>query len=270
MRSLTVASTTFRESVRQPVFFTLVVMATLLLIFSYLLPTFTMGIEEVKFLRDLGLGTYTLCILLLGVFSAANLITTDIENFTAMTVMSKPLRRYEFVLGKFFGIALSVVLLAFLVSVVFFTVTLAKVAGGDIVIRQIAYKAIWPEVGVILPGILLGLFQTLLLTAVSVALSTRLPMILNITISCGLFILASVSGPFVDYLKQKDSAAYGITKVLCYILPSFQSNTEINSAIGLGQTVPGSLVALTVLYSVFYIAAVLLVAVLLFQDRELG
>jgi len=270
MRSLTVALTTFQESVRQPVFYALLVLGTILLIFSYLMPTFTVGTEEVKFIRDVGLGTYTLCILLLGIFSAANLITTEIENKTAMTVMSKPLRRHEFVIGKFLGIAFAVTFLAVLITVVFIVVTIAKVAGGDIVIRQIAYAGIWPEVSVLFPGLILGLFETLVLTTLSVALSTRLPMILNVSISFGLFVIASISGPVVDYLGEKKSSVVPVAKFFYYILPNFQSNTETYSAIGLGRDVPWGLVGLTVMYSALYMGAAISVAILLFQDRELG
>lgn len=270
MRSLTVASTTFQESVRQPVFYFLAVLGTVLLVFAYLLPTFTLGTEEVKFVRDLGLGTYTLCIMLLGIFSAANLITTEIENYTAMTVMSKPLKRHEFVLGKFLGIAYSVTFLGLLLSVVFIAVTVAKVAGGDIVLRYIEYEGVWPEVKYIFPGLLIGLLQTFILTAVSVALSIRVPMIVNVSISFALFVIASISAPLVDTLKTSQGAGYAIARFFYFFLPNFQSNTEIYSAIGLGKMVPPSLVALTALYSVFYIVAALIVAIILFQDRELG
>ena len=270
MRSLTVALTTLQESVRQPVFYALLVLGVVLLVFSYLMPTFTIGTEEVKFVRDVGLGTYTLCILLLGIFSAANLITTEIENKTAMTVMSKPLRRHEFVIGKFLGIAFSVTFLAMLITVAFIVVTVAKVASGDIVLRYIEYNGAWPQVRVLFPGLILGLFQTLVLTAVSVALSTRLPMILNVAISFGLFIVASISGPLAEYLRVKNSSVVPIAKFFYYILPNFQSNTETYSAIGLGNEVPWSLVGLTVIYSALYIGAAIAAAVLLFQDRELG
>lgn len=270
MRSLTVAATTFRESVRQPVFYFLAVMGTVLLVFAYLLPTFTLGMEEVKFVRDLGLGTYTLCIMLMGIFSAANLITTEIENYTAMTVMSKPLRRHEFVLGKFLGIVYSVTFLGFLLAVVFITVTIAKVAGGDIVLRYVEYEGIWPEVKNIFPGLLIGLLQTFILTAISVALSIRLPMIINVSISFALFVVASISAPLVDSLKGSQGVGYTIARFFYFILPNFQSNTEIYSAIGLGRMVPSSLVGLTAIYSALYIGAALLVAVLLFQERELG
>lgn len=271
MRSITVALTTFRESVRQPVFYTLLVLGVLLIMFSYLMPTFTMGTEEVKFLRDLGLGTYTLCILLLGIFSAANLITTEIENKTAMTVMSKPLRRQEFVIGKYLGIALSALFLGILISVVFVAVVVAKVTAGDIVRGYYtSYDHVWPQVRVLFPGLILGLFQMLVLTAISVALSTRLPMILNVSISFALFIIASISGPLVDYLHQQSSNLYRVAKLLYYVLPNFQSNTEVYSAIGLGRAVPGQLVALAAAYSLLYIGAAISLAILFFQDRELG
>lgn len=271
MRSLTVALTTFQESVRQPAFYALLVLGVVLLVFSYLMPTFTLVSGEVKFVRDIGLGTFTLCILLLGLFSSANLITTEIENKTAMTVMSKPLRRYEFIIGKYLGIIFSVTFLGALLTAVFVMVIVAKVTGGDIVLKSdTTYQGVWPEVYYIFPGLILGLFEAFVLIAVSVALSIRLPMILNIAISFGLFTLASVSGPLVDYLRGTKSAALPLAKAIYYIFPNFQANTETFSAIGLGKLVPMPLVGWTVVYSMVYIAAAISVAVFLFQDRELG
>jgi len=283
MRSIVVAFTTFRESVRQPVFYALLLLGVVLLAFSYVMPTFTLATGEVKFIRDIGLGTYTLCILLLGIFSSANLITTEIENKTAMTVMSKPLRRYEFIVGKYGGIVLSVLVLATLLTSVFVAVIVAKVAGGDIVQTGAdTYEAVWPEVAKIFPGLVVGFLQTLVLVAVSVAFSTRMPMILNVSLSFALFIMASLSGPVMDAvrvavakaLQQNPAAAkplyYYVATAAYYVLPNFQSNTEIYSAIGLGSAVPWPLVGLTTVYSGLYIGAAVAAAIFLFQDRELG
>ena len=272
MRSFTVAFTTFQESVRQPAFYALLVMGVMLLVFSYLMPTFTLEASEVKFVRDIGLGTFTLCVLLLGLFSSANLITTEIENKTAMTVMSKPLRRYEFIVGKYLGIIFSSAFLGALLGAVFTAVVVAKVAGGDIV-RGKVYAGVWPELAGIYPGMLLGGLQSAVLIAVSVALSTRLPMILNVALSFGLYILANISTPVMDFLRQKlaeGGVGLFFARVFYYILPNFNSGTEVFSAIGLGLPVSSALVGWTIVYSLVYIVAAISVAVYLFQDRELG
>jgi len=271
MRSLTVAFTIFQESVRQPAFYALLVLGVVLLVFSYLMPTFTLVAGEAKFVRDIGLGTFTLCILLLGIFSSANLITTEIENKTAMTVMSKPLRRHEFIIGKYLGIVMSVAFLGVLLAAVFIPVIVAKVVGGDIVLDASGvYKGVWAEIAGVFPGMLLGFLETSVLVAVSVALSTRLPMILNVVVSFGLFILASLLRPLVDHLSRTGSHALGAARTLYYVLPNFQSITEVFSAIGLGKPVSAPLVGWTVVYSLSYIVAAIGAAIFLFQDRELG
>lgn len=271
MRSITVAFATFQESVRQPAFYALLVLGVALLGFSYVMPTFTLDKGEVKFVRDIGLGTYTLCIFLLGIFSASNLITTEIENKTAMTIMSKPLRRYEFVLGKYLGISLSVLFLGFLLAIVFLIVIVGKLYGGDIVWQlSNPYDQMWPEISIIFPGLLMGLLQALMLVAVSVALSTRLPMILNVSLCFALYVMASVSGPLLDHLAREQSGLLKATKALYCILPNLRNNTEIFSAIGLGKPVPLSFVAWASLYSLLYITAAICAGVFLFQDRELG
>ncbi len=73
-----------------------------------------------------------------------------------MTVMSKPLRRYEFILGKYLGIIFSITFLGALLTAVFITVIVAKVAAcGDIVGGYTSqYNGVWPEVSKVFSGLI--------------------------------------------------------------------------------------------------------------------
>ncbi len=79
--------------------------------------------EDVKLLRELGLSTLFLAGLFIAVFSSTGAITEEIESGTITTVLSKPISRPVFVLGKFFGIAAAVTLAHALVTMVFLMVT---------------------------------------------------------------------------------------------------------------------------------------------------
>ncbi len=108
---------TFRESIRQPVFGIILLVAFGMIILSPVYTLFTL-MESPKLIKEMGLATILLAGLLIGAFSAGNVVSEEIENRTALTVLSKPVDRIEFVIGKFVGVALSLVLAAYVLPVV--------------------------------------------------------------------------------------------------------------------------------------------------------
>jgi ABC-type transport system involved in multi-copper enzyme maturation permease subunit len=101
-----IAGTTFTEIVRQPIFNVLTWAAFGLLLLNPGLAAFSlMSGKDVKILIDVGLSTLLLYGLLISVFSAAGVITREIESFTVLTVISKPVGRPTFLLGKYLGVA---------------------------------------------------------------------------------------------------------------------------------------------------------------------
>ena len=117
---------TFRESIRQPVFGIILAVAFGLIVLSPVYTLFTL-MESPKLIKDMGLATILLSGLLLGAFSAGNVVSQEIENKTALTVLSKPVDRIEFVIGKYVGVALSLLLAAYVLSV---TLILTMAAGA--------------------------------------------------------------------------------------------------------------------------------------------
>lgn len=108
-RLFTIAVNTFLETIRQPIFGVILLVTALAFILNIGLAGFTLEDDD-KLLLDLGLSTLLLAGLFLSVFSAAGVLSREIENKTALTVVSKPISRPVFILGKYFGLmgALSV------------------------------------------------------------------------------------------------------------------------------------------------------------------
>lgn len=109
---LTIARNAFVEAVRQPIFFFLIVLCGVLLIFSTWGAGFAMGYSssaevsgDDKLLLEIGMGTVLVCGMLLAAFLATAVISREIENKTALTVVSKPVPRAVVVVGKYLGIA---------------------------------------------------------------------------------------------------------------------------------------------------------------------
>lgn len=116
-----IARNTFLEAVRQKFFNALVVLSVALIASSNFFRQFDFGSSELKFIADFGLGAILLFGSILAVVVTAQLFFSEIENRTALTMLAKPVRRWEFLAGKFLGIflvlAVFVVLMAGLLAV---------------------------------------------------------------------------------------------------------------------------------------------------------
>ncbi len=107
MKSLTIALATAKEAIRQPAFFVLAAIAGFWLIASIFIAYFTFG-EDIKMYKDTGLTTISFACLLLALLTASSTVAEEIEGKTAITLLSKPINRRQFIFGKFLGIEFGV------------------------------------------------------------------------------------------------------------------------------------------------------------------
>lgn len=114
---LTISRNTFVESVRQPIYFILIVICGLAQLFTTWTAAYSMGYSDTsevsgddKVLLDLGMATVFVCGLLLSAFLATAVISKEIDNKTVLTVVSKPVSRVSVVLGKYVGVSLAILI----------------------------------------------------------------------------------------------------------------------------------------------------------------
>ncbi|HYG75913.1 MAG TPA: hypothetical protein VEK08_12995 [Planctomycetota bacterium] len=115
-----IALLTCMEGLRQPAFFLMVAVSAAMTAFSPSFSFFHLG-EQAKMVTDLGLSTILTFSTLLALLTASSTVTDEIEGRTALTMLSKPLRREEFLLGKYLGVAVTACALIVLMSVVLLT-----------------------------------------------------------------------------------------------------------------------------------------------------
>jgi ABC-type transport system involved in multi-copper enzyme maturation permease subunit len=118
IRLIAIAKNTFIETLRQPIYAVLIIFALLMLALAPSIAMYTLD-EDIKLLRELGLSTIFLAGLFIAVFASTGAITEEIESGTITTVLSKPISRPVFVLGKFFGIVASVTLAHILITMAY-------------------------------------------------------------------------------------------------------------------------------------------------------
>lgn len=283
MRTLTVAITTFRETVRQPVYLILIGVGAVLLALFTVVPYFTFG-EDIKMLKDTGLAVILAAGGLLAVLAASSSIADDIEDRTAITVLSKPVTRPQFILGKFLGIVAAVAVLCLILGVVFLGAVYYKV-GYDIqennyrpdgrmmtdIDRQQLARLRVEEVVQVIPGLVLAFLEVVVLAAIAVALSTRFHLVVTAIVVATVFVLGNLV-PIIVYRGQEGGMFEPVlfwAQFLMILLPPLEY-LNVTPAIATGSHIPLSYVGAALLYCCLYSGAALFLALLLFEDRDLA
>ncbi|QDT16027.1 ABC-2 transporter permease [Alienimonas californiensis] len=297
-RAGVLAAATAKEAVRQPVFLLSAALAVALLVVNTFLPFFSLG-EDVKMLKDTGLATMLIVGLLVAVWTASTTIHDEIEGRTAMTLLSKPINRRQFVLGKYLGILQAVGLLTIVVGGIFLGLVYYKVIYDSRESQEKMDYTEWvqPEqIGVewvpgltgkelripnreavlstfeVVPALMLVFLEIAVLTAISVAISCRLPMVVNLSVCFTVFIIGHLTGVLVLWKGDGGTLVEGvrfIAGLIATVLPALPAYSS-EAAIAREALVPPEYLGWAALYTLCYSTAAILVAFLLFEDRDLA
>ena len=273
MKSLTIALATAKEAIRQPAFFVLAGLAGAWLVISIFVPYFTFN-EDIKMYKDTGMTTISFACLLLTLLTASSTVAEEIEGKTAVTLLSKPINRRQFVVGKFLGIEMG-------------ALALYAILGG-LFAMGVWYKAAYDlressgtaeelvnggrHVVQILPGLVLGFFEVTILASISVAISTRLPMLVNLVVCIAIFFLGHLAPVLVKSTGKGNvnELVRFMAKLFQMILPGLEF-FNMGPAISTGSQVPWiGYVLPTFGYCVMYSVTALLFAFLLFENRDVA
>jgi ABC-type transport system involved in multi-copper enzyme maturation permease subunit len=275
-----VALSTAKSDIAQPLYAIVMALGIFALLVFVFIPGNTFG-DDIKQLKDSGLSTILILCVFTAVWSASMSVAEEVEGKTALTVLSKPVSRRDFILGKFTGIAWS----AGLMCVIFGVLLLVTVAYKPIYdYREGAYEInhqqmnndpTWHdchrEMVQTAPGIVLAYLETLVIAALSVAISTRLPAIANFLISFAIYVL----GHLTPLLVQSQVVAQQLPPVIFFgrliatVLPVLD-HFNIQASVAAGVPVPMQYLAWSLVYCLLYSSVAMLLALTLFEDRDLA
>jgi len=226
------------------------------------------------------------------VFTASISISDEIEGRTAVTLMSKPVSRRQFLLGKYFGILSAALLMTLLLGWVFNWMILGrswfdKMDPEPPPGRLTLFLEAWAPAGEatdflrgaglwifqtadLLPGLVLGFGQVMVLVAIAVSLATRLPMIVNVPICLLVYFLGHLTPTLTliaRHYKQNEAPGSPVAQML-----SFMANLFDQLLPSLEYFRPGlaALVGRVTVYGVLYTIIMLLLGLILFEDRDLA
>jgi ABC-type transport system involved in multi-copper enzyme maturation permease subunit len=265
-----IALTTSKEVMSQPLFYIVAALGSVLLVAFIIIPYNTLG-EDIKMLKDSGLTLVMVFAILVSVWSASVSLADEIEGRTALTVLSKPIGRRQFILGKFMGIIEPALLLFILLGFVFMVCISYKVVydAREMAQTEPTWQACYIEVVRIVPGLVLAFFETVVLAAISVALSTRLPMLANLVVCIAIYVLGHLVPLLVASSVGHFEIVHFVGMFLATVLPVLDT-FNIQAAVAGGVDVPSNYLGLAGLYCLLYCTMAMLGALAMFEDRDLA
>jgi ABC-type transport system involved in multi-copper enzyme maturation permease subunit len=246
-----IALNTFREAIRDRILYLILAFALVLIAVSHFVSLLTVG-SEVKIVKDLGLSAISVFGLLTAVFVGVSLVFKEIERRTVYTLLAQPVRRWQFVCGKFVGLS--------------FVLGASVIVTGAALLIAVALKGESP-VGLI-PAIVLGFVELELIAAFAVLFSSFTNPILAAVGTVATYVVGHLSWSF-DLLEKRISG--DVAKALCRglhaVIPNLDRLNVKASAVHGVPLPPGYFVA-AVGYGLFYALAILILACLVFERRE--
>jgi ABC-type transport system involved in multi-copper enzyme maturation permease subunit len=266
MRTISrVAVSVFRESVRDRVPYNLVLFAVLLISSSYLLGQLTAG-QDIKIIKDLGLSATSVFGLFIAIFIGIGLVSKEVERRSIYALLAKPVSRPQFIAGKYSGLVLT---LAVNVSVM--TIAMYAVLGYMTWMETPQFKAGWDAPGVdpaLLKAILLIFVQLMLVTAVALFFSTFSTPLLSAALTLGLYIVGQFNADLRNFDQIVESrVAVWLARGVYHVVPDL-SAFDVKMQVVHGLPVSNTYVAMTTLYGMLYIGALLIASTFIFSRRD--
>jgi ABC-type transport system involved in multi-copper enzyme maturation permease subunit len=243
---------TFREAIRDRILYNLLLFALLIIGGSILLGTLTIG-EQQKIIKDMGLASISIFGTLIAVFVGIGLVYKEIERKTIYNIISKPVHRYQFFIGKYLGLILTL-----LVNVLIMT-------GGFLSIIYFMDGSIQFS---LVEAIFLIFMELAMVTAVALFFSSFTTPTLSATFTLAIYVIGHLSRDLKVFgAKSELPWVRYMTGFLYYLLPNLE-NFNIKGQVVHNLPLPANFVPLSFLYSFIYIGILLMLAIYIFGQRD--
>lgn len=264
-----IALSTFKTETAQPIYALFLILGTLFAIASIFIPYYTFD-EDIKMLKDAVLTVMLVASIFLAVWAASKSIAEEIEGRTSLTVLSKPIGRRDFIIGKFLGVVWSTGLLYVILSVVFLVVVSFKPVYDmrETQANDVLWQQCFAEMESIIPALVLAFMEVFVFVAISVAISTRMPILANLLICFSIYLLGHLT-PLIVQSNITFEPVVFFGQFLATIIPVLD-HFNVQAALTGGREVPLVYLGWAAVYCMLYASISLLLALLLFEDRDLA
>lgn len=256
MKIIPIATNTFKECVRDKVLYNLVIFGVLIIVSSLLLSSITIG-DVKEIIINLGLSTLSIFGTLIAIFIGIQLVYKEIDKKTIYSLLAKPVARYEFILGKYFGLTLTL-----MVNV---SVMLLGIYASILYLRH-SFEI--TDLQVLWAGILI-LVQLMLVIAIALFFSTFSTPAFSALFAFCLYVIGHFSSDIRQYGVSSSHSlpAKVVAGLLYYLLPNFE-NFSVIAQTANGQFLSSGAFLLSLFYGLIYSTGLVLLAILVFQRRN--
>ncbi|MHB1000536.1 MAG: ABC transporter permease [Armatimonadota bacterium] len=258
MNILVIAKTTLGEALRKKILLIFLFVTLGLIAFSVSFASFTMR-EELTIIKSFGLGIIAIAGMFIAIIQGINLVPSEVEKRTIFTLLAKPVHRYEFLLGKFFGALATILANLLLMSIVF--------------VAMVTWRNHWQPEFALFKGILMIYFQLILLTSVALLFSVVVSPVINFFLTSAVYVIGSLSEvTMVMYKKDTLSPVLkGFYWLIHFLIPNFANFFTQNPLIHPSVMVRSEFVYYTqnILYAIIYSAVVLIIAIMVFDRKDM-
>lgn len=251
MKILSIALNTFRENLRDKLLYNILVFALLMIGSSLVLMRITLG-EFHRLILDIGMASINLFGVLIAIFVGIGLVSKEIDKKTIYTIVSKPVARYEFLLGKYVGLLLTLLVNTGVMVIAFLAVLWVQ----SVPIHWVLFEAIGT-----------CFLEFMVVTAAALLFSTFTTATLSAIFTLALFVIGHLTQDLKVFGQKMDAAGRIVLDGMYLVLPNlerFNLKHHVTHQIG----VPGGDLALIAAYGVAYSGLLLLLASLIFHRRD--
>lgn len=251
----TIAINTFMETIRDRILYVIVLFAAILCLMAIILGSLSVG-NNVKIILDLGLGTINIFGVILAIFIGTSIVFKEIDRKTIYMILSKPIDRWEFILGKFLGLSLTILIVTIIMSTVF-------------IILLLIYHIKSQQLYLTFVSLFMILIELFIMTAVCVMFSSFSTPLLSMVFALSIWVIGHFN-PTMLMLAQyaNNDMVLGLVTFLHYIFPDFSKFNIKNNIDNLDYVLNLAQVGYTTLYGVLYCAAILSISMFAFSRRE--
>jgi ABC-type transport system involved in multi-copper enzyme maturation permease subunit len=252
VRAMVMAQNTFREGVRDRIFFAILVFGALILLSSLVIGPLSLG-EQVRITQDIGLASMSILCFLITILIGTGIVYKEIERKTIYTVLSKPVNGWELIVGKFIGLTMMVGLLTLAMAAIL-------AAANWLVSKQLPLG--------ILTAILLVWMELVLLTALSILMSTLCSPILGAIFTLVLYVIGHTIGDIKELAVRFGSPSVEVlSRIVYYTLPNLEY-FNIRGKVIHGVEIEPAYVAFACAYALLYALVFLTLATLVLDRKE--
>ncbi|MBX9952411.1 MAG: ABC transporter permease [Candidatus Obscuribacterales bacterium] len=258
---LAIALNTFRETVRDRIIYALILFAAIVTVLGIILGSLSVG-QDIRILKDIGLAAISLIGGIIAVFAGTNLVYKELERRTIYIIFTKPVSGWQFVLGKYIGLCLCVLVMVAAMGA-FLSIIVASQGGG------FAGASFLDQLKEITQELSLIYLELLFVTALATFFSTFSTPVMSVLFTLSLWLAGHLGESLLELgkLSQNPFVAQCLS-VIFYCLPDFAGLTRIRGHLLYG-TVPGTeVLTYLITYLLAYVLMLLVLAAIVTERKE--